>query len=282
MWYDVLRKCGLQSYSLRESTKYEESNMHYNYHTHTSRCKHATGTAEEYIIRAMENGITDMGFSDHVPLRYKDGTESFYRVPVDEAVSYCEEIRELREKYGDRIKLRIGFEAEYYPEYFDELVSQVKAYGAEYLILGQHYPEPEKEGVAHVIEATTDADRLKNYVDVIISAMKTGKFTYVAHPDIFHFTGEVSIYQEEMRRLCIASRELNIPLEINFLGIRDNRNYPNEAFWQVAGQEKAPVTFGFDAHDVASAYDGASLEKAKGLVEKYGLNFIGAAKIRSL
>lgn len=37
----------------------------------------------------------------------------------------------------------------------------------------------------------------------------------------------------------VASRELNIPLEINFLGVRDNRIYPNEWFWEVAGRENA-------------------------------------------
>ena len=31
--------------------------MDYNYHTHTHRCHHATGEMEEYIVRAMENGI---------------------------------------------------------------------------------------------------------------------------------------------------------------------------------------------------------------------------------
>ena len=85
-----------------------------------------------------------------------------------------------------------------------------------------------------------------------------------------------------MRRLCIASRELNIPLEINFLGIRDNRNYPNEAFWQVAGQEKAPVTFGFDAHTVDDACDRESQKKAEEMVKKYDLNYIGKPEIIKL
>jgi len=256
--------------------------MHYNYHTHTSRCGHASGTAEEYVIRAMENGITDMGFADHVPFRLEDGTESGYRVPISEAVSYCEEIRALGEKYKDRIRLRVGFESEYYQECFEEMLENAKAYGAEYLILGQHFIEPEREGVQHITVKTEDPIRLKQYVDSIIAGMKTGYFSYVAHPDVVRFTGEVAVYQKEMRRMCIAARELEVPLEINFLGIRDNRHYPNEAFWQVVGEEQAPVTFGFDAHDVASAYDSASLEKARVMVKKYHLNDIGAAKIRSL
>ena len=56
--------------------------MDYNYHTHTARCGHADGTEEAYILRAMENGITHMGFSEHAPFCFPDGYESYYRVPV--------------------------------------------------------------------------------------------------------------------------------------------------------------------------------------------------------
>jgi len=35
------------------------------------------------------------------------------------------------------------------------------------------------------------------------------------------------VFKTEMRKICVASKEYNIPLEMNFLGIRDNRCYPN-------------------------------------------------------
>ena len=256
--------------------------MDYNYHTHTSRCGHATDNAEDYVLVAIENGIADMGFSEHVPYCLPKGTESGYRVPVAQAVEYCEEIKGLAEKYKDRIRIRVGFEAEYYPGHFEELLKQVKGYGAEYLIMGEHFIEPELEGVPHMNTRTEDVQLLRRYVDTVIEGMQTGKFTYVAHPDMMKFAGEKSVYQQEMRRLCIASRELEVPVEINFLGIRTQRNYPNEAFWEVAGEEQAPVTFGYDAHGACKAYDGESEAVALQMVEKYHLNYIGAAKIRSL
>ena len=36
-----------------------------NYHTHTSRCRHATGTDEEYIQKAIAEGVKILGFSDN-------------------------------------------------------------------------------------------------------------------------------------------------------------------------------------------------------------------------
>ena len=85
-----------------------------------------------------------------------------------------------------------------------------------------------------------------------------------------------------MQKICLASKEYNIPIEINFLGIRDKRIYPNEWLWEVASKIQCPVTFGFDAHDVHSAFDGESLVKAKGLVKKYNLNYIGKPKLLPL
>ena len=43
-----------------------------NYHTHTTRCHHATGTEEAYIETAIRCGYQVLGFSDHTPWRYRD------------------------------------------------------------------------------------------------------------------------------------------------------------------------------------------------------------------
>ncbi len=250
--------------------------MDYNFHTHTWRCSHAVGTEEEYIIRAIEGGITHLGFSDHIPFRCPDGYESIsMRVPIAQAHDYVRELRALREKYRDRIEISIGFEMEYFPDQFDTMLANARRWGAEYLILGQHFVKPEHPDGTHSNKPTCDVAALEFYADSLVRAMETGVFTYVAHPDVFYFTGDKAVYQSAMRKVCAASAALGVPLEINFYGIRDGRHYPRDAFWEIAGQEGAPVTFGFDAHDVPSAYDGASLVRAKQLVDQYGLNYIG-------
>ncbi len=252
--------------------------MDYNYHTHTILCSHASGTVEEYVERASQNGIKYMGFSDHIPFIRPDGKETYYRVPVNMGKLYCDEIKGLREKYKDKIELSVGFESEYYEEYFDDMLEDAIEYGAEYLILGQHFVAPENIA-EHTVDKTESVDDLRGYVSSVVTAMNKKVFSYVAHPDIINFTGEEEIYKEEVRKICIASRTLNIPLEINFLGIRGKRSYPKALFWQVAGEEKSPVTFGFDAHSVKDAYDGDSLLVAKEMVKKYNLNYIGKPEL---
>lgn len=249
--------------------------MDYNYHTHTHWCDHATGTPEEYIQTAIAGGVRHMGFSDHAPWIFPDGYESHFRVPMTQAKAYMAELRTLREKYKENIQLHIGFEMEYYPAYFDEMFRTAKGFGAEYLILGHHFLSNEHPGGHGSQRATDDPEKLREYADTVVQAIQTGVFTYVAHPDIFKFTGDRDVYLREMGKICQASCRYNVPLEINFLGIRQGRNYPDEGFWELAGQMQCPVTFGFDAHEASSAYDGESLLKAWALVEKWGLNYIG-------
>lgn len=253
--------------------------MNYNFHTHTFRCNHAKGIPEEYIQRAIENGIEYMGFSEHFPYICRDGFEARYRLPVSQLKEYFEELYLLRAKYADKISIKIGFELEYYPEYFDEMLKNAISYGAEYLILGQHFLNEEHPDGVYAMTPSDSEDNLKVYADRVIAGIRSGVFTYIAHPDLFNYTGEEAIFCREMRRICKASAEYNIPLEINFLGIRGNRNYPNNIFWEIAGEEGCPVTFGFDAHDTLSAYDSASLEKANDIVKKYNLNYIGMPKL---
>jgi histidinol-phosphatase (PHP family) len=257
----------------------DKQGMNYNYHTHTHWCDHASGTPEEYIENAIQGGIQYMGFSDHSPWIFPDGYESHYRVPMAKAEGYMEELNGLRDIYRDRIQLSIGFEMEFYPLYFDKMLDNIRRFGGEYLILGQHFLGNEHPDGHSAQRNVGDDNQLKEYVETVVQAMKTGVFTYVAHPDIFKYGGEDGFYLRQMEKICAASCDGNVPLEINFLGIRRNRNYPDQRFWELVGKFGCPVTFGCDAHQAFCACDGASVEKAEALVKQYHLNYIGKPEL---
>lgn len=255
--------------------------MTYNYHTHTYRCHHAVGHERAYIEAAISGGITHMGFSDHVPLTFTGGYRSDYRVDADAAQAYMETLFALREEYRDDITLSIGFEMEYYPQFFNSMLRHVRELGAEYLLLGQHFIRNEQppQGMYTGIPCA-DPAFLTTYVDEVIEGLQTGVFSYVAHPDICRFTGDSVHYDREMRRLCRAAAETNTPLEINLLGIRDGRWYPADRFWRIAGEENAPVVLGFDAHDPAAAFDAASIPKARTIIKTFALREVQPTLIK--
>ncbi len=248
-----------------------------NLHTHTKRCRHAVGEDREYILRAVEGGLKIMGFSDHAPYRFPDGHEDGFRVPVAEAEEYVKSITALKEEFKGKIDIKIGFEMEYYPLYFKDMLKYVCSLGIDYLILGQHYI---KNGELNSNDGGHTETHLFEYVDTVIEGMRSGAFTYVAHPDMFNYTENTEIYKREMKRLCLAAKELGMPLELNFLGIRRGRRYPNPLFWEVAGEVGVAVVYGYDAHLPEHASDDVSIKKAEEIVAKNKLTVIEIPKLK--
>ncbi len=221
--------------------------MFANYHTHTVRCMHAVGSEREYIEHAIKSGFKILGFSDHVPQPYPDDFVSHIRMTMDELPGYIETLLELREEYRDRIELLIGFETEFFPRYFDTLLKELRRYPVDYMIQGQHNVPDERDGF-YVGNRTNNEEALKAYVDLTIEGMKTGLFTYLAHPDLINYTGDDDTFKRHMSRIVEASIDLKLPLEINMYGFLDGRNYPCDRFFKMAAEMGADFVIGCDAH----------------------------------
>lgn len=246
-----------------------------NYHTHTTRCKHARGTEREYIEAAIRAGIQILGFSDHVPCPFKDGFVSGIRMDMEQAEEYVSAIRSLQKEYEGQIRLLVGFEAEYMPEYFEEQMALFDRIGIDYMIMGQHFLQSEQKG-PYTGTPTEDEEFMIAYVDRVIEGMKTGRFMYLAHPDLIHYKGEDALYEREMVRMCRALKDMNIPLEINLLGLLGGKHYPRERFWEIAGKAGNEVILGIDAHWTEQIGEMSSYQKGLELVARHGLRLLDA------
>lgn len=253
--------------------------MKANYHTHTWRCNHASGTEKEYVERAIESGIKILGFSDHTPYPFPEGFPSRIRMGVDELEAYVKTVLDLKEEYKKDIEIHLGLEVEYYPDYFAKLQRLVSDYPVEYFLLAQHFVGDEISGFYSGRE-TEDPKILKRYCGQTAEAMETGYFTYFAHPDLIRFTGDEGIYAEEMRKLCRKAKACGMPLEINFLGLFEGRNYPDGRFWKIAGEEGCDVIFGIDAHTPEAFQRPRTLQTAQVIVKKYGLSLKETVEFR--
>ncbi len=245
----------------------------YNFHNHTFRCGHAYGKDEEYVLEAVKNGYKVMGFSDHAPYLFPDGYKSGYRIQLDEAEDYANSVNALREKYKSVIDIKLGYELEYFPALFDKEIEYLKGFKYDYLILGQHYTDNEYEPFAHYSGHETESVVvLDKYISQVILAAKTGCFTYIAHPDLINFTGDKTIYLKKMTDMIIALKELETPLEFNFLGYTTNRHYPNPEIWEIIAKVGNPVIIGLDAHKPEVYSDKENLQKAHEYLKDLGIS----------
>ena len=248
------------------------------FHTHTYRCNHASGSEREYVQCAINSDMKILGFSDHSPHVFDGDYYSGFRMKHDQIQGYFDTLLGLKDEFKDKIELHVGFEAEYYPKHFGEFERLIKSYPTEYLLMGQHFLLNEIENVASM-RKTTDEGILKLYVDQCSEGLATGLFACMAHPDCINFIGDDDTYTREITRLCENAKKYNVALEINLLGIRTSRHYPNEKFWKIAGEVGNTVVCGCDAHEAESVCDNASYEKAQEMAKLYKLNLQNASEI---
>ena len=92
--------------------------MKTNYHTHTTRCMHATGSDEDYVLSAIKGGYQELGFSDHTPWKYHTDYVADMRMLPEELPGYVESLRSLREKYRIRSVSKSDWNASIFPLIF--------------------------------------------------------------------------------------------------------------------------------------------------------------------
>lgn len=241
-----------------------------NWHTHTARCKHASGTVMDYCAAAMECGLADLGISDHTPFR--DGRWPSVRMAMSELPAYRGEIEEARARYRD-LRLWSGLECEYRAElggfYRDELREGQRL---DYLVgaihwfpYGGSWVGLEEPGILN------DPRALAAYAAHTLDCIHSGLFLFMAHPDAFG-----GFYQKwdaeaaaASRDMLTAARDAGIPMELNAYGLRKPMietsagwrcRYPWEPFWRLAGELRTPAVVNSDAHrpeDIAGKVDRA-------------------------
>lgn len=243
--------------------------MKSNYHTHTKRCRHAGGSAEDYVKAALEYGLDILGFSDHAPFPDQDYG---WRMLYDELDDYTAEIDEAAEKYRSDITLYKGLEIEYLPVY-DREQSYYRFLLEEkldYLICGQHMFTA-SDGELHNVFRLESEELITDYAHACCSAMRSGYFPILAHPDVFSlFQAPWGRIEENASDLIIETAlQTGTILEYNSNGRRKGLKefpdetrfeYPHIRFWEKLRGTGIEVIVGADSHSPDSLYDRPVIE----------------------
>lgn len=252
-----------------------------NYHTHTYRCRHAQGDVADYVRAAREAGLSELGFSDHMP--HPDSRWPLYHMLADELPGYVAAVREARRLEEERlhggITIFLGLECEWSADlgsfYRDELIG---TFGIEYLLAGIHYAEIGGRLVDSF--SITDARGLGAYARQVEGAAGSGLFACLAHPDVF-MNGHIAWNADTeacARDVLAACAAADLPIEVNGNGLRKPRvralegmrpPYPHRRFWELAAEYKVRAIAGSDAHHPRDVADG--LEACRSLAGEFGI-----------
>src|SRR4030095_12821232 len=92
-------------------------------HVHTFRCGHAHGDSRDFVRRAVEAGLSEIAFTDHVPLYFlpSDRRDPRLAMAEDRFDDYVAEVVSLQIEFRGAIAVRLGLEADYAEGYEREL-----------------------------------------------------------------------------------------------------------------------------------------------------------------
>lgn len=223
------------------------------YHLHTARCGHAEGSLADYINKAKEVGLQEIGFADHLPLFHK--IDQTLTMSWDDFPLYLAEVKKVQ-KEERQVKIKLGIEADYVPGYTKQLQEVLAGDESFDYVLGSvHFLDGwgfDDRRYADFYEHYTKEELYEKYFALLIEAAETGLFDIMAHPDLikkynFRLPEEpVHLYQKAAR----AFARCGVAIEVSSAGLRKDCQeiYPSLAFLSCCQQENVPVTLGSDAH----------------------------------
>lgn len=230
-----------------------------NLHTHGVLCD-GKDEYESTVLRAIELGLTSIGFSGHSYTPYSD----YSCMTPEKTAAYKKEIARLKEKYKDKIEVLCGLEFDMYStddmQGYDYIIGTVH-----YLKKGDGYVDFDRaaDRVQAVIDEHFGGDGMKyakTYYEQLAELPNYGKFDLVGHFDLISkhcekrkFFDETSAEYKKyaLDALHTLAEKIKV-FEVNTGAIaRGYRTspYPNPFILKEIKALGCGITFGSDCHN---------------------------------
>jgi histidinol-phosphatase (PHP family) len=241
------------------------------YHMHTPLCRHATGEPVDYAKRAVEMGLTEIGFSDHSPMR-QDGFDN-WRMRFDQLDEYVEKVRKAQKDFP-KLTIRLALEVDYFPNGEDWIRELAAQHPWDYFIGSVHYVSD-----SWAIDDPQKLSEWKQRDSFEVWSIYFERLTKAAESKLFEIIGHVDLpkkFGHKPNRDCTplyekfldAAKKNDCATELNTAGLRKDCKeiYPSRQILELAYQKDVPITFGSDAH----------------APNEVGMNFVEAIRLAKL
>lgn len=229
----------------------------YESHCHTTLCKHAFGTTDDYAEAAIARNFKGITFTCHCPL--PDGFSASVRMKPEQYEEYIARVMATREKYAGRLDVRLGLESDYYPG-VEPWLEKLHAHTPLSHVLGSvHYQVMDYRRLFYTGEIFSYQQL---YYEHLALSAESGLFDTLAHPDLVKNESPADWNFEQMRPYIARSLDriaaTGVAMELNTSGVQKSLPEMNPSPCQLAlmCERGIPVVIGADAHVPERVGDG--------------------------
>jgi histidinol-phosphatase (PHP family) len=227
------------------------------YHVHTARCGHAGGAMRAYVEAALARGLSEIAFTDHVPLYFLPGDDPDPGIAMTRAElpGYVEEVRALGGEFAGRIDVLLGLEADYAEGHEAALEEILSAHDWDVVLGSVHWVKGDwidapHSGARHAAEGTEVL--WAEYYRLLAKAAATGLFDVLTHFDLpkkFGHRRPESLASAEAGAVE-AARVAGVAVEVSSAGLRKTvaEEYPAPLLLASLVKAGVPIVFSSDAH----------------------------------
>ncbi|MFD1415228.1 histidinol-phosphatase HisJ family protein [Oceanobacillus jeddahense] len=247
----------------------------YDFHMHSSFSADCEAEMEEMIQEAINKGLKEIAFTEHLDVDYPDKEWDF----SFDTEAYQKKLEELREKYQDRIQIRKGIEVGVQPHVLQETSDFIDRVKPEFIICSMHSANKQDLHSGEFFEDRTVDEAYRIYFEEYYECIKNFKnYHILGHLDLVsryvsggweHVPQDI---MEEILKLVISEGK---GIELNTSGYKYGMNAPLPSknllrLYRKLGGEI--ITLGSDAHrpEEIAAYFG----EAKEILTDCGFSYI--------
>jgi histidinol-phosphatase (PHP family) len=221
----------------------------YESHCHTTLCKHAFGTTDDYAAVAVARGFKGITFTCHCPL--PNGFSANVRMTPGQYDEYIAMVAATREAFAGRLDVRLGLESDFYPgvePWLEELHSRVPL---SHVLGSIHYQVGDYRKLFHTGEIFSYQQL---YYEHLAQSAESGLFDTLAHPDLIKNESpadwDFARIQPTIERTLDRIAATGVAMELNTSGMLKAipEMNPSPSQLKLMRERGIPVVIGADAH----------------------------------
>ncbi|KAK5056093.1 hypothetical protein LTR84_012645 [Exophiala bonariae] len=250
--------------------------MPFSHHSHSGQfCEgHARDSLEEIVLTAISKGMHTFALTEHMPRhdqdRYPEEEEAGATLAsaLENEAAYFKEAVRLREKYGSRIALPIGFECDWIrPESLELIERSIQSYAFDFFVGSVHHVHTIPIDYDHAFyqqardkAGGTDERLFEDYFDAQLAMLQATKPPVVGHFDLIRLKSDdpdggfkhlPGVWDRIERNLDYVA-SYGATLELNLASLRKGMSepYPQAEICEAALKKGIKFCLSDDSHGI--------------------------------